>query len=427
MLDDAGKRKLSWWLYAVVTFGAVVPILGIYLLKISEINVAWMSFLGVISAALLMSWAAEASQVSISQGLAVAIVAILQVLPEFMVEGVIAYKGDASLITANLTGSNRLLMGVGWSFVFFISAFGNKNEDRWRIRMRPEAIIEIISLIIASAYYIIILIKGTISWHDTIVLGPMFFLYLYALYRLPSESEEELKHLPFFTKTLVFLHPKKYRTLLIVFFFIVSGLTMIFVAEPFLHGMEVLAAAWGISTFVFVQWIAPFLTEMPEKISAFYWASQPKTAHMGLLNLVSSKVNQWTILVAIVPVVYGLSPHGGGAVPLDGHQKEEILLSMVMCIYGAITLLKGYFNLENALILFILWFLQFLFPGRFHGVTGPHFIFPYWLFHSMRGLTTIGFTLAAILEIIRYHKDFRIIEKLAITAKMVLDKELEHE
>lgn len=391
--------------------------------------IAIFSFVSVIGAALLMSWAAEASQVLISQGLAVAIVAVLQVLPEFMVEGVIAYDGDAGLITANLTGSNRLLMGVGWSFVFFISFIANHRKGglSYVVRMRREAIVEILALMIASSYFVIVLLKGTLSWHDTAFLGPLFFFYMYVLYLLPAEEAETAENLPKITRDITEVRSRRTRIAIILFLFIFSGLVMVFVAEPFFEGMKTLAALTGISSFLFVQWVAPFLTELPEKISAFYWAAHPRFAHMGLLNLISSKVNQWTLLVAMVPLVFLISPHGGGAIHLDGHQKEEIMLSMVMSVYGAVTLLKGYFNLENALIVFGLWLLQFLMPGRFAGVTGPYFMFPYWFFHSWRGLTTLGFILLTIFEAARHFRKYTPIEDIIFTWRLIEKKRLENE
>ena len=78
--------------------------------------VALGSFAAVIAASMLISWSAEAAQFLISQGLAVAIIALLQVLPEFMIEFVFAYRGDTPNMLANLTGSNRLLMGLGSRF-----------------------------------------------------------------------------------------------------------------------------------------------------------------------------------------------------------------------------------------------------------------------------------------------------------------------
>src|SRR6266850_1647619 len=82
-------------------------------------SAAW-TFPSVLGSAMLIAWAAEASQFLISQGLALAMLAWLQTLPEFAVEAVIAWQagqtaGDPSLspavkshatalMTANLTG-----------------------------------------------------------------------------------------------------------------------------------------------------------------------------------------------------------------------------------------------------------------------------------------------------------------------------------
>src|SRR5512134_764371 len=88
------------------------------------------TFPSVLGSAMLIAWAAEAAQFLISQGLALAMLAWLQTLPEFAVEAVIAWQagkaaGDptlspavksqaTALMSANLTGSLRLLVGLGW-------------------------------------------------------------------------------------------------------------------------------------------------------------------------------------------------------------------------------------------------------------------------------------------------------------------------
>ena len=46
----------------------------------------------------------------------------------------------------------------------------------------------------------------------------------------------------------------------------------------------------------FIQWVAPFLSEFPEKVSAFLWARRVTHAPMALMNMVSSNINQWTLL-----------------------------------------------------------------------------------------------------------------------------------
>src|SRR5437763_12215652 len=88
-------------------------------------SAAWSAlwtFPSVLFSAIIIAWGAEAAQFLISQGLALAILAWLQTLPEFAVEAVIAWQagkpgGTTHLMTANFTGSLRLLVGLGWPMV----------------------------------------------------------------------------------------------------------------------------------------------------------------------------------------------------------------------------------------------------------------------------------------------------------------------
>src|SRR5213080_715118 len=98
-------------------------------------SAAW-TFPSVLVSAMLIAWAAEAAQFLISQGLALAILALLQTLPEFAVEAVIAFEAAKDpdklhLVTANFTGSLRLLTGVGWPMIFATAwAFNRKRKRR---------------------------------------------------------------------------------------------------------------------------------------------------------------------------------------------------------------------------------------------------------------------------------------------------------
>jgi cation:H+ antiporter len=98
------------------------------------ISALW-TFPAIILAAMLIAWAAECGQFFISQGLALAVLAWIQTLPEFAVEAVIAYSAaqDPSkthLITANYTGSLRLFVGLGWPMVYFVAFFFGKIRHR---------------------------------------------------------------------------------------------------------------------------------------------------------------------------------------------------------------------------------------------------------------------------------------------------------
>src|SRR5512140_632191 len=84
------------------------------------------TFPAVLLAAFLLAWAAEAAQFFISQALALALLAWLQTLPEFSIEGVIAWHRDVPLMAANFTGAIRLLVGLGWPMVFTVRAIHDR-------------------------------------------------------------------------------------------------------------------------------------------------------------------------------------------------------------------------------------------------------------------------------------------------------------
>lgn len=414
-------RQMALAIYVLLITTTALSLILIYMGALSPTTQAAFSFAAVLAGALLLSWGAEAAEFMVSQGFAVAVVALLQVMPEFMVEGVIAYEGKVSLMMANLTGSNRLLMGVGWTLVFFTAFLSSRGAGGWRhsIVLRRENVVEVLFLFAASMYFHVILLKRRLWLEDTVVLGLLFVAYLWVLLRLPPEEDEEIAFLPLPPREVAAIEPKKTRVAIVVGLFAIGGGTMLLVARPFLKSMETLALTLGVSSFVFVQWVAPFLTEIPEKMTAFYWARSVRSANMGLTNLVSAKVNQWTLLVAMVPLMFLVSPQGGEPIHLSGHQLEELALSMAMSVYGAAVLAKRRFTLENALVLFVLWFVQFLSPGRFAPANDLYFDFPNWLWGSWRGLTTGLFAILTVAEFVRFRREWSVLSDLRHTWHLV--------
>ncbi len=378
--------------------------------------VAFLCFSGIIVSALMISWTAEAAEFSISQGLAVAIVALLQVVPEFMVEAVIAWRKDVNLMMANFTGSNRLLMGVGWPLIFLTadiySRLGKKGKID-AIELRTENIVEVASLLIASLYFIIVLAKKSLQIYDAIFLGLLFVAYMYILHILPEEEEERKEDLLSMPRYLVSVKEGRRRGGLLVILFLIGGATMWAVADPFLDSMKQVAAVAGISAFVFIQWIAPFLSEFPEKVTAFYWARTIRLAPMALLNMISSKVNQWTLLVSMIPIVYSFSMGRVSTIPLDVHHREEILLSMMMTFYGCSVLAKSRFTRGNATVLFVLWLAQFFYPFKFTFLP----VLPI-VGNNSRLITSVLFGLLAIYEIASHWREFRLSSGIQETLRL---------
>ena len=236
------------------------------------------TFPAIILASLLISWGAECGQFFISQGLALAVLAWIQTLPEFAVEGVIAFTAakDPSklhLITANYTGSLRLFVGLGWPLVYFTAFFFRRartgKKGAWSIELEDEHSIAVLSLLPALLYFLFIYFKGTLNIFDGLVLGAIYFSYLYLLSKMPPQDKEEAEDLGRIPK-FVMCRRRPSGIIWIAVFFLLGAAILYFSARPFLDSMLALAVSLGISQFVFVQWVAPFLSEFPEKLSAFY-------------------------------------------------------------------------------------------------------------------------------------------------------------
>ena len=340
--------------------------------KASPLAALW-TFPSVLFSAFLVAWGAEAAQFLVSQGLALAILAWLQTLPEFAVEAVIAWEAGKDptrvhLAIANFTGSIRLLVGLGWPLVYFVAAFFSRRTGRrktWApIEFDDEHAVEVMGLLPPVLYFFVIWWKGSLGLVDAAVLASCYFVYLGALLRLPPREGdvEEMEDLPAVSRWALSFGPVK-RGWAIAGIFVVGGALLAVSAHSFVESMLALSIAAGVTPFVFVQWVAPFLSEFPEKLSAFNWARQISKAPMAVMNLVSSTINQWSILSALIPVVYSFSKGTPSAIVFDEHQRLEILLTLLQSLLAWLLLVNLDLAAFEAGILFVFWLVQFAIPS----------------------------------------------------------------
>ena len=270
------------------------------------------------------------------------------------------------LVTANFTGSLRLFVGLGWPMVYFVAFFFGKRKGikpvSWTIHLEDEQSIAVLTLLPAIFYFSWIYFKSTLTLWDAAVLAAIYFTYLFLLSKMPPQEAEEMEDLGPVPRAIMKL-PKKNGLWTIALLFVAGGAILWFTAHPFLDSMLAVAVTFGVSEFVFVQWLAPFLSEFPEQLSAYRWARSVKKAPMALANFVSSSINQWTILVATVPVIYSIGLGHPGHIAFDEHQKVEILLTIVQSYLGFLFLVSMDFALFEAVGLFGLWLCQFLVPS----------------------------------------------------------------
>ena len=313
---------------------------------------------GIVSAAYMLSVACEVAQLDMSRALAIALLAILAVLPEYAVDFYFAWMAPhvpvyTHYATANMTGANRLLIGFGWAFLVFLYWLKTRKKG---ITLEKTYGIELSFLAIATIYSFIIPLKGRLDLLDTLVLVFLFGLYMFQAAR-EHKVEPELEGC---AATVGCLIPAIRRPI-VVFLFLYAGLIILAATEPFAESLLALGKGLGIDEFILVQWLAPLASESPEIIVATIFALKMRPGE-GFGALVSSKVNQWTLLIGTLPIVYSVSAGRPGALHMDGRQVEEVALTAAQSLFAVAILSDFNFNIWEGIVLFVLFAIQLFIP-----------------------------------------------------------------
>ena len=376
-----------------IAIGATMP--GVWLrftvAHPPDVVAAFVYGLAIVGAAFLLSWAAEVAQLDISAGLAIAVLAFIAVLPEYAVDMVFASKGGnavqafgaackapgasgesaCSLALANMTGANRLLIGLGWSMVVFIAWHRSRGRGERAPRLREVQLqrshsVEVTYLALATAYSLLLPLKHSVTPLDALVLVGIFVAYTIRISRAPAEEPHLLG-----PAELLGRLPRGPRRVTVGGLFLVSATVIVLCAEHFADALVGTGREFGISEFLLVQWLAPLASEAPELLIAGLYAWRLNT-NAGLGTLVSSKVNQWTLLVGTLPIVFAIASGGLHGLPIDGHQREELFLTAAQSFFAVAVLVTLSISTREALLLFSLFWAQFVIgaavPDSFGGI-----------------------------------------------------------
>lgn len=357
---------------------------------------ALLAGLSILSAAFLLMWASDASQADISRSLSLAFVALIAVLPEYAVDMYFTWQagrhpetGYAVYAVANMTGANRLLLGLGWSLICFV-AWLKKTHP---VVLEPNQRTEVLFLGLATAYAFLIPLKGSLMWYDGLVLVGLYGWYIYLASQKPcGESVEEGP------AAILMQLPTVKRRLVTSALFLVAGSAIFASAEPFCEGLVHSGKLLHIDEFFLVQWLAPVASETPEFLMALLFAMRGRP-ELAIATLLSSKLNQWTLLVGMIPWVYALAHRGlETAIPFNALQMHEILLTAAQSLLGVVILANLSFSVGEAFILFVLFVAQFVSP-LFTAPNGQ------WLFgvpgDMVHPLFSVAYVLVALVIVMR--------------------------
>jgi cation:H+ antiporter len=330
------------------------------------------------------------AQLDISAGLAIAVLAFIAVLPEYAVDLVFALNGgeaykefgaacqsaaeaaanresDCALALANMTGANRLLIGLGWTMVVFIAwrRLKKRGQRMDGVQLERTHAVELSFLSVATLYSLTLPLKDSITLIDSLILVSIFVAYMVRISKAPAEEP----HLVGPAEAMGQLAQTQ-RRVTVVGLFLFAAIIILLCAEEFAHALVESGHSVGISEFFLVQWLAPLASEAPELLVAGLYAYRLNT-NAALGTLVSSKVNQWTLLVGTLPIAFAIASASTDGLPIIARQREEVFLTAAQSFFAVVTLLNLSMSLREAALLFTLFWAQFfagaVVPEDWHG------------------------------------------------------------
>ncbi len=335
--------------------GAVVRFSGV---DVDPVVAAAVFGVGIVAGAFLLSWAAEVAELDVSASLAIAVLAFIAVLPEYAIEAVLAWDAGSSFdaangavtdetsrVAANVTGSNRLLIGLGWSAVILIFWFRRGRA----LDMRGEMGLEIAMLAIATAATAIIFFVGQV--HILLAVG---LIVHYVGYLWTGSTREAGEPDLIGAAALIGSLPTGWRRSMVVFLFVFAAGVILVAAEPFVDSLVDTGQDFGIDEFILIQWIAPLASEAPEIIVAVLFTLRANPA-AGLTTLISSGVNQLTLLVGSMAVIFSASAGEFLSFPLDDRQGIEFLLTTAVSVAGLMLVARRVISWNAGALLLVLF------------------------------------------------------------------------
>ncbi|MFC6824957.1 sodium:calcium antiporter [Halopelagius fulvigenes] len=356
-----------WVFQAYGGYGAVHP--GKNITPVVAVVVAG---LGILGASFILAWAAETAEKDVPQAFAIAVLAVLAVAPEYAVDALYAWEAGqgsmkaANLAVANMTGANRILIGLGWAGIALFSIYRATRSPDSAVEKRDGLLadavsldrgisLEITFLLAATAFAFLVPLGGGIGPLDTLVLVGLYVLYLVVIVRGEVEASEAHGSVPTYFQDF----SKLGRVVVVLTGFVFSGAVIFTAVHPFAEGLEQVGLRYGVPEFFMIQWLAPLASESPELIVVAYLVNKARST-AGFNALISSKLNQWTLLIGTLAVVYSISLGSVGTLPFDGKQAAEIWITAAQSLFAIAILTNFSISAREALLLLGLFASQVL-------------------------------------------------------------------
>ncbi|MCL5963048.1 MAG: hypothetical protein M1411_01590 [Candidatus Thermoplasmatota archaeon] len=333
--------------FEVLSLAIVISIIAYY----------W-PFYGLIFSTASLAIGTELIEEHVPHGIALAILSFVEMLPELGVELSIVMMAvfDPKFIiyiSSNFTGANRILIGIGWPIIFFVLCLKNRSFVR-EVELDNVIAVYAIFLLTVNVLYFYIVFFHELNIFIGVIMIFIFLIFLYVQYRIKSNGRDYDEYMKI-TKKIRERGGNGMLYVLPVVLIVGGGILLYISADPFVTELMAISSVLGISTYYFIQWVAPFITEFPELSTAALWSKNGKGS-TPLAALVSSQFEQWSVMIGVIPIVYFIFDGGHSFfIPLDNLQVTEVLLTVMQSLFSAVILLKMKIKQWEFIVIFVLW------------------------------------------------------------------------
>lgn len=312
--------------------------------------------IGVIGAAFLLAWAADAGEAVFHGGLVLAVVALVTVLPEFVIEVRFAYIQEAELVSANLTGATRLLLTGAIAMPLIVAFIARrKGRESTPFHLAPTRRLELGILLIAAIFAIQIVARGSLTVVDGVVLVALYLLYARRIQGTHGEEPAVVG----VAAGLLSLRPK-YQRPSIAALMVVAASVVVTISNPFADALLATGTSHGIDPYLLIQSIMPAATEIPEFVVAAVLVANRRPAQ-ALAVFLASSVSQWTLAMGALPFAY-VAGGGGMSIPLAGRELVELTVTIGLTLFAVAALAVLRSERFDAWLVVGVFAVQFLYP-----------------------------------------------------------------
>lgn len=282
---------------------------------------------GLVGAGFLMAWAADAGESVFSGGLVLAAVALLTVMPEFVIEIRFAYVQATDLVTANLTGATRLLLTGAATVPLLLAWVARARAERAAfLTLAENRRLELAALLVTALFAVQIVVRGQLSALDGLVLVGLYVLYA----RRVQGTVGERAAVAGVPAGLVAL-PERRRRPAIAGMIAFAGVVVLIVANPFADAILAAGTSLGMDPYLLIQSAVPVATEAPEFVVVGVLVANRRPAQ-GMALFLASSVSQWTLGMGLLPLSY-LAGGGGPVMPLAAREQLEVSFTIACTLF----------------------------------------------------------------------------------------------